>query len=496
MIRIALALLLAVTNLKAQAPEESLLLLQWPASTAVSSPTDIPNLYRWYDAYYQSNYSGGDLIDSSKPWTNRVYGTDNLTGSGSARPSYETSVLNGGPGILFDGSDDVMSMTGIGSQSQLTVVGVFRITQAHSTTTMGMLDDSGGSSKIWISATPGPNFTLRVDDAGATLGESDAISIEWTNAMMATWAIDGTDVKFWMNGTNYGTDTDMGSIGSFTLNRMGNAAGIQFKGYMHEWLIYTNYKASATQVEQLWSNYVSNKWFAPESFTPTDESGLVLWHKADTISASNGDQISQWDDSSGNSYHATQGTQVNRPHYLTGQLNSLPALRFYGTNHFLNLSNVLNGLGLSAAEAFIVLKVAADPAATDNTSGFWSLTSSTEDSHIPYSDGNVYDSFGTDGRKSTGNPTLSMASWRLYNVQSAASAWTNRIDGAVHFGTGVNAVGFSQTTHLTLGVSWSSGTYMMDGWIAEFIFYDHVLSAAVRDQVEAYIATKYGLTIP
>jgi hypothetical protein len=230
-------------------------------------------------------------------------------------------------------------------------------------------------------------------------------------------------------------------------------------------------------------------------FAPTDESGLVIWHKADAITASNGDQISQWDDSSGNANHATQGTQVNRPHYLTGQINSLPAVRFYGTNHYVNIANALSGL--TSAEVFVVVQLSADPPSGDNETGFWSLTGSSQMTHLTYTDGTIYDTFGTTARKDTSvDPTPSFTSWRLYNVQTAASAWTNRLDGAVLYGTGVNTVGFSETAKVYLGASYEPGSYAMDGWIAEFILYNHVLSAAVRDQVEAYIATKYGLTIP
>jgi hypothetical protein len=496
--KISIVITLVVLVYSAQADRRGQLLNQKVATvTSITNPTDIPNLYRWYDAAWQSNYIDGDFIDSTLQWTNRAYAGDNIYGAGGARPTFRTFIQNSLPGILFDGSDDVITMTTLPSQSQLTIVGVLHITQAHSTTTIGLLDDSAGNSEIWISATTGPEaFTLRVDDASDTLGESDAVVMNWTNAIMAAWAIDGTDAKFYVDGTNYGTDVDMGSIGAFTLDRMGAAAGIQFKGYMHEWMIYTNYKASATQIEQLWSNYVSNKWFAaPPLFVPSDESGLILWAEADNVTASDGDQLSQWDDDSGNNYHFKQATQILRPHYLVNQINGLPAIRFYGTNHYFNVSNVLNGLSLTAAEVFIITKTVADPAASAATMGLWSISGTDEDTGYTFTDGVIYDGFGSSARKTTGNPTLSLTSWRLYNVQTAANAWTNRIDGEVHYGTGVNTVDFDQTTHLHLGVSWSDNTYMMDGWIALIAVYDHVLSESARDNFEDYTVRKYGLSI-
>lgn len=62
---------------------------------------------------------------------------------------------------------------------------------------------------------------------------------------------------------------------------------------------------------------------------PTDFSSLSGWWKADAITGkSDGDSITQWDDSSGLAHHLTGGS----PLYKTNILNSLPVVRFDGTD--------------------------------------------------------------------------------------------------------------------------------------------------------------------
>jgi hypothetical protein len=55
---------------------------------------------------------------------------------------------------------------------------------------------------------------------------------------------------------------------------------------------------------------------------PTDIAGLVGWWKADAITASDGDPLTQWDDSSGNANHLTGSS----PTYQTAELNALPVV--------------------------------------------------------------------------------------------------------------------------------------------------------------------------
>lgn len=228
---------------------------------------------------------------------------------------------------------------------------------------------------------------------------------------------------------------------------------------------------------------VAGEWNPP--------SGMVYWFAARKLVGTNdNDRLGTIEDFSGNNYHGWAHSDPQRPYYIANAVNSKPAFRFFdGTNSF-NLSNVVSGL--TSGEVYVVMKVEADPAAGDATSGFWELGTSLSSAHVPYSDGNIYDGFGSTVRKATGDPVASMAAWRLYNVVSADSAWTNLIDTAVHYGTGANTVGFSPTPKL--GSSYNFGTYQLNGYVAELLLFDHVLSQSDRSSVETELDNLYNLS--
>lgn len=224
---------------------------------------------------------------------------------------------------------------------------------------------------------------------------------------------------------------------------------------------------------------------------------LYLWHRADsglytdsaltTPVASDADPIGGWVDQSGNSRNWTQGTSGARPTYKTSIVNGQPVVRFDGTDDFFGGPNLS---GLTAAEVFVVVKCNADPSSAN---GLWLLGSdASQNTHFPFSDGTLYDTCMTTARKNTGNPTPSLASFRLYNVVSTSSEWTSFIDGTQFYTTGTNTVGGNSATRL--GRPLDTGSYF-GGDIAELIIYSAKLSAGDKTDVEAYIASRYGLTI-
>lgn len=190
---------------------------------------------------------------------------------------------------------------------------------------------------------------------------------------------------------------------------------------------------------------------------------------------------------------ATQASGTLQPLYRTGQINGLPALQFDGTDDYIELPNVFGSL--TAAEVFLVVKLDADPPPVDTKTGFWRLQNITSDPqalHVPFTDGTIYDGFGSTTRKTTVNPTLSMASWRVYQVASASGAWTSFMDGTQIYTTATNTVGF-RTADLWLGRSYT--IYYFDGVMAEILIYDHVLNSTERGIIKTALAAKYALTL-
>lgn len=76
------------------------------------------------------------------------------------------------------------------------------------------------------------------------------------------------------------------------------------------------------------------------TFSPSQVSGLTLWLEARNtgFSYSDGAQISDWNDLSGNARHFTQGTAADRPIFKTN--SGKPYIEFSGGNQHMLRSNV------------------------------------------------------------------------------------------------------------------------------------------------------------
>jgi hypothetical protein len=204
------------------------------------------------------------------------------------------------------------------------------------------------------------------------------------------------------------------------------------------------------------------------------------WYKADAITGKNdGDPISQWDDSSGNARHAIQATGGSQPTYKTAIQAGLPVVRFDGAADQLE---VPDASALTAGTGFIVVKIVTDPPASGKT-GLWTFGASAM--HFPFTDGLLYEAFGTTVRKdSIAIPDLTQ--WQIYEVFSGASDWGALLDGVSLHATGTNTVGFTAAPRLGHG-----GASFLDGDIGEAVIYDSKLSSTDRDDVRAALDAKW-----
>jgi len=233
--------------------------------------------------------------------------------------------------------------------------------------------------------------------------------------------------------------------------------------------------------------------FTAGAWTPDSlGSTLKLWWESDngTGGVSDGDKVSTWTDLSGEANDGTaSGTQ--RPTYKTNQINSLPAVRFEAST-FLEYLNIPNSFSaLTEIQAFLVVKLEADPPAAGAYAGLWLFSSTSTETLFPFTDNTIYDSFGSSARKTTVNPTPSLASWRLYSVTSKSGEWTSYLDGTQLYTTATNTVGIG--TAPVIGRS--SASYWFDGDIAFFVICSPVITGTDLTNMKTYIANKYALTI-
>jgi hypothetical protein len=226
------------------------------------------------------------------------------------------------------------------------------------------------------------------------------------------------------------------------------------------------------------------------SFDPSAVTGLKVWLKADAITGlSNGDPVSTWEDSSSQNNDATQSGSA-RPTYQTSVLDSKPVVRFNGTSHYMDLPNAFSAL--TAAEIFIVVKVDVEAVANKNGLVRFPATGyeSTYNDHFVYEgDSGVYFGWGSTVRKTCGNPTPSLTSFRLINIWSAASDWAFLIDGSTLHSTSSNTVGFG--TVAQIGKNSYNGNNFLDGDMAELVIFDHKITGGERTNMQAYFEAKY-----
>lgn len=71
---------------------------------------------------------------------------------------------------------------------------------------------------------------------------------------------------------------------------------------------------------------------------PYPREKLALWFDASQVHVSNGENVTQWDDLSGNGYHAGSVGLSSYATLKTNQLNGLPCVSFTTTSHLYNTS--------------------------------------------------------------------------------------------------------------------------------------------------------------
>ena len=232
-------------------------------------------------------------------------------------------------------------------------------------------------------------------------------------------------------------------------------------------------------------------------FTPTSLTGCQLWLDAADVNGNgaavgNGVSISTWTDKSGNARNATQATGGNQPTYSS----STRGLVFNGSTSFLNMTNAFAMLGAGAAmTAFVVEK----RGAASVNQMFW-FTGDTLGTGVYFG----YQAATTVRYTFTTTPDLetSVAAFanpdpiRLWSAgYNTTSAYRDiYLNGSLGVQSGFTG---------TIPVSWPGAVIgrlflglvdqFYNGEIYEIIFYNSYLPTSQRQQIEGYLAWKWGL---
>jgi hypothetical protein len=189
-----------------------------------------------------------------------------------------------------------------------------------------------------------------------------------------------------------------------------------------------------------------------------------------------GSAVATLQDRSGNARDASQGTAASRPTFTAG---SPGYLEFDGTDDSLTLPTMA---ALTAVESFVVFKLGAAVAATK--AGVYQIGGGGgSNAHLPYLDSLYYDDAGSSTRKdgiSVAGVDFTRAN--VWNVTSAAGAWTGRLNGVVKHGPVANTVAGPAAP--TLGKAFAT---FLQGRVYALLIYSAALSAPNRATTLLYL---------
>jgi hypothetical protein len=207
------------------------------------------------------------------------------------------------------------------------------------------------------------------------------------------------------------------------------------------------------------------------------------------IALVDGDPVSTWYDSSVNANHATM-TGSNRPTFKTAIVNGNPIVRFTSAG----LSKLDLTTPISGTEPWIVFSVMKQA-----TSGRLDALDGNAAGGTPHgifldtaNNAYVWSHYGWQPTSSA----LAAGFHILEGICSGPTAGAHFIlsDGA-SVGNGTLNSSANSGNYTTIGYDSITPTYC-DGDIAELIIYAAALSGTDRQNIEKYLGTKYGITVP
>lgn len=217
---------------------------------------------------------------------------------------------------------------------------------------------------------------------------------------------------------------------------------------------------------------------AKRQYSPTNIPNLKVWLKADSLVLSDNDPVGTWTDSSGNSNSVT-GVTTTRPLYKASIKNSLPVVRFDGTDDFL----ISSAFGAALSQPNTIFLVAKHGGTNDTLL----VDGLAAGRHIIFRTGDNWAIYA-------GNTASNGAADTSFHVLSTVF---NDTSSAIYV-DGVGTTGIPASTQtmtgLTLGGNFN-GTQNAAADIAEILVYNGSLNTNDRVQTQAYLGAKWGIAV-
>lgn len=228
--------------------------------------------------------------------------------------------------------------------------------------------------------------------------------------------------------------------------------------------------------------------------------GVNIWLRADKGAATaDNTPVATWNDYSHNGNTVSQAAPASQPLYLnnaTGNINFNPVVRFDGANSGMVGPSLLKTATINGAAAFLLSNqtsasasvIFTEPSLTGGSANYFTL-------HATWDDNVVYwDAPFTGNRISynTGGVNNQTVLWTTTSDLALATGKQAIYKNGLSVATGNNTAIFTgNNSPFQLGRNANS----YNGRIGELIIYVHPLTAAQQQQINSYLAVKYGVTL-
>jgi len=453
------------------------------------SPGNLSGLSLWLKADAGVSLSGSNVT----AWADQSGNGNNGTAK-TGNATKVSNVINGKPVLRFDGTANLITNNFFANNynTPITIIGVAKASastvrgeQPTARYIAGATNNGGYETALSFGVNKPPNFAcnIGISYVGGTDIESNPIG---ENAIAVSTEINnGSQISFFVNGSSIGSinasnwsggnnSTGAFAIGSsITLDEIDN---FFFVGDIAEIIIYN--RAITTTERQQVEGYLANKYAIQlpninNMFLPQ------LWLKADAGVTTSGSNVTSWTDQSGNGNNATA---VDAPTLST--ISGKTFMDFAG--------GYFTGNELITSPYATIMCVARFSAQLDVSVMFEQFSNDFG--------GNMSIYWGFDLNNG----------FRLYNGQDLNSSSLTNNNQTYLFGatfnndTGILYLNSSQDASGYCGELTPAGNYLLGRWpdeqrtsytmkMAEIIVYNRVLTTTERQQVEAYLNTKYAI---
>ena len=466
-------------------------------------PADISGCALWLDGLDPSGTGIAPAYGSTiSRWVDKS-GLSNSTSAVSGSITYVSNAVNSRPALSFSNTyfTGTFATAYTGSNIQAFAVGVMNSASGQYARMLSLgqpgSNDYNTTSATYMFLRPGGTSQLQIgrNSSYATV-DLDGYDIPFMaqaahNVTVESIAVNGADPTTQDTGVTAGFNITGYGIGTHTNTTDGSS---RWNGYIGEVIYYTT--TLSTKQRQQVETYLANKWglrgstpsghyarLAPALSTPFNPlllSSCAMWLDATdaTSLTMSGTNVVRWNDKSGNTRHAVSTGNPQMGTTTTGR----PAVVLSGANYF----DVSGASTLSGGSSTVFIQASA----TTNSRNLYNLWNNSRSLTFQL----YYN--GTNNLFFTANTLFFNSNAMCCIIDDTTSTvcssfFNGRADNTM------TAVAATPNSTFVLGAN-SGGTNGWIGNIQEMIYYNRALPRAERQQVEGYLAGKWGLmpTLP